>query len=87
MAGGRHRLEGHELEQAPGDGGQGSLVCRGPWGRKKSGTTEHAPKGDSPRSTAAPPCKRSQSSSHVSVKTKYSVVAALAPVSPALSSV
>ena len=46
MAGGRHRLEGHELEQAPGDGGQGSPVCRGPWGRKKSGTTEHAPKGD-----------------------------------------
>ena len=35
-----HQLSGHESEQTPGDGeGQGSLVCRGPWGRKESDTT------------------------------------------------
>ena len=34
-------LNGHEFEQAPGDGeGQGSLVCCGPWGRKESDMTE-----------------------------------------------
>ena len=36
-----HRLDGHELEQAPGFGdGQGSLACSSPWGRKESDTTE-----------------------------------------------
>ena len=31
MVGWRHRLDGHEFEQAPGDGeGQGSLTCCGP---------------------------------------------------------
>ena len=36
-----HRLNGHELEQAPGDGeGQGSLVLCGPWGCKESDTPE-----------------------------------------------
>ena len=36
-----HWLNGHEFEQAPGDGkGQGSLVCCSPWGRKESDTTE-----------------------------------------------
>ena len=36
-----HRLNAHEFEQAPGDGeGQGSLMCRGPWGCKESDTTE-----------------------------------------------
>ena len=37
-----HRqLNGHGLEQAPGDGkGQGSLACCSPWGRKESDTTE-----------------------------------------------
>ena len=36
-----NQLIGHEFEQAPGDGeGQGSLVCRSPWGRKESDTTE-----------------------------------------------
>ena len=35
------RLDGHEPEQAPGDGeGQGSLVCCSPWRRKESDTTE-----------------------------------------------
>ena len=35
MVGWHHRLNGHEFEQAPGDGERGSL-----WGRKESGTTE-----------------------------------------------
>ena len=30
-----HRLNGHELEQAPGDReGQGSVACCSPWGRR-----------------------------------------------------
>ena len=34
-------LDGHEFEQALGDGeGQGSLGCCSPWGRKESDTTE-----------------------------------------------
>ena len=41
MIGWHHQLNGHEFEQAPGDGeGQGSLVCCSPWGRKESDTTE-----------------------------------------------
>ena len=33
-------LNGHEFEQAPGDGeGQGSLVCCSPLGHKESGMT------------------------------------------------
>ena len=41
MVGWHHWLNGHEFEQAPGDGdGQGSLVCCSPWGRKESDTTE-----------------------------------------------
>ena len=36
-----HRLHGHEFVQAPGVGDeQGSLPCCGPWGGKKSDTTE-----------------------------------------------
>ena len=36
-----HWLNGHEFQQAPGDGeGQGSLVCCSPWGRKESDMTE-----------------------------------------------
>ena len=36
-----HRLNGHEFEQAPGDGeGQGSLACCSPWVRKESDVTE-----------------------------------------------
>ena len=35
MVGWHHRLDGHELEQTPGDSeGQGSLVCCSPWGRR-----------------------------------------------------
>ena len=36
-----HQLNGHEFEQTLGDsGGQRSLVCCSPWGRKESNTTE-----------------------------------------------
>ena len=41
MVGWHHQLNGHEFDQAPGDGqGQGSLVCCSPWGHKESDTTE-----------------------------------------------
>ena len=41
MVGWHHRLNGHESEQAPGDGeGQGSPVCCSPWGRKELDTSE-----------------------------------------------
>ena len=41
MVGWHHRLNGHEFEQALGDGeGQGSLACCSPWGGKESDTTE-----------------------------------------------
>ena len=41
MAGWRHRLNGHECEQALGvSDRQGSLVCCGPWGHKELNTTE-----------------------------------------------
>ena len=41
MVGWHHQLNGHEFEQAPGDGeGQRSLVCCSPCGRKESGRTE-----------------------------------------------
>ena len=40
MVGCHHQLNGHEFEQAPGDGeGQGGLACCSPWGRKGSDTT------------------------------------------------
>ena len=41
IVGWHHWLNGHEFEQAPGDGaGQGSLVCCSPCGHKESDTTE-----------------------------------------------
>ena len=41
MVGWHHLLNGHEFEQALGDGeGQGSLLCCSPWGCKESDTTE-----------------------------------------------
>ena len=41
MVGWHHRLNGHEFEQAPGDGeGQGNLACCSPWGHRESDTTE-----------------------------------------------
>ena len=34
-------FNGHEFEQTPGDGGQGSLcTCGSPWGHKELDTTE-----------------------------------------------
>ena len=36
-----HQLNGHEFEQAPGDGeGQGSLACCSTWGHTESDMTE-----------------------------------------------
>ena len=36
-----HQLNGHESEQAPGDGeGQGSQACCSPWDHKESDTAE-----------------------------------------------
>ena len=41
MVGCHHRLNGHEFEQALGDGeGQGSLVCCSSWGCKELDMTE-----------------------------------------------
>ena len=41
MVGWHHQLNGHEFEQALGDGeGQGGLVCCGSWGRKELDITE-----------------------------------------------
>ena len=36
-----HQINGHEFEQAPGDGeGQGRLVCSSPRGHKETDMTE-----------------------------------------------
>ena len=41
MVGWYHQLNGHEFEQAPGDGEeQGILECCSPWCHKESDTTE-----------------------------------------------
>ena len=41
MVGWHQRLNGHEFEQAPGDGeGQGSLACCSPWVCKELDITE-----------------------------------------------
>ena len=41
MVGWHHQLDGHEFEQALGDGdGQGILECCGPWGHKEFDITE-----------------------------------------------
>ena len=41
MVGWHQRLNGHEFEQAPGDGeGQGSLACCSPWVCKELDMTE-----------------------------------------------
>ena len=45
-----HRLNGHEFEQALGDGeGQGSLECCSPWGCKELDMTEQLNKEGSER--------------------------------------
>ena len=38
MVGWHHQLNGHQFEQAPGDGE--GLVCCNPWGSKESNMTE-----------------------------------------------
>ena len=41
MVGWHHQLDGHESEQALGDGdGLGGLVCCSPWGPKELDMTE-----------------------------------------------
>ena len=41
IVGWHHQLNGHELEQALGDGeGQGSLMCCSPWGHEEMDTLE-----------------------------------------------
>ena len=41
MVGWHHQFNGHEFEQALGDGeGQGGLVCCSPWGHRELDTTE-----------------------------------------------
>ena len=41
MVGWHQQLNGHEFQQAPGDGeGQGSLVCCSQWGHKEPDMTE-----------------------------------------------
>ena len=41
MVGWHHQLNGHEFEEAHGNGeGQGNLACFSPWGHKESDTTE-----------------------------------------------
>ena len=41
MVGWRHRLNGHEFGQTPGNSeGQGSLMSCSPWGRKDEHMTE-----------------------------------------------
>ena len=40
VVGWNHQFNGHEFEQAPGDEGQGSLVCCNPWGHKESEMTQ-----------------------------------------------
>ena len=41
VVGWHHQLNGHELEQAQGDGeGQGSLMCCSPWSHKESDMAE-----------------------------------------------
>ena len=42
MVGWHHPLDGHEFEQALGDGEkQGCMACCSPWGRKESDMTEN----------------------------------------------
>ena len=40
MVGWHHWINGHEFEEAPGDGGQWSLACCSPWGCKELNMTE-----------------------------------------------
>ena len=54
MVGWHHRLDGHEFEQAPGDGeGQGSLECCSPWGHKEPHMTERLNWTEQPEGSSA----------------------------------
>ena len=44
-----HRFNGLEFEYAPGDEGQGGLMCCRPWGHRESETTEHLDKSSTRR--------------------------------------
>ena len=58
VVGWRHQLGGHEFEQAPGVGeGQGSLVCRSPWGCKELDTTERLNWTETPKCLTTGACK------------------------------
>ena len=58
MVGWHHWLNGHEFEQAPGVGeGQGSLVCRSPWGCKELDTTERLNWTETPKCITTGACK------------------------------
>ena len=68
MVGWHHWFNGRECEQAPGDEGQGSLVCCSSWGHKESDMTERlnrtehrtfSPK--EPALTSSLLCKKNQS--------------------------
>ena len=53
MLGWHHRLNGHESEQAPGDGeGQGSLACCSLWGCKVRLNNNHKEK-NKPKSSGS----------------------------------
>ena len=53
MVGWHHRHNGHQFDQAPGDGeGQGSLACCNPWGCKESDTTERLNNNNNYKATA-----------------------------------
>ena len=69
MVGWHHRLDGHELEQTPGDSeGWGSLVGCSPWGRKELDLTEQLNNNDKgPPSRAAAPQLIQIESNHLEV--------------------
>ena len=49
MVGWHHWLDGHEIEQAPGDGErQGSRACCSPWGHKQLDTTKQQNNNNTP---------------------------------------
>ena len=58
VVGWHHLLNGHEFEQAPGDGeGQGSLACCSPWGHKESDTALQLNNDSEARNPASQDCR------------------------------
>ena len=78
MVGWHHRLNGHEFEQAPGDGdGQGSLACCSPWGPKESDMTEQLNKNPMIQDQLHQPSAGAKSqglSDDVEIKTKINII-------------